>query len=101
VTEDCPVIPIYHDVNYSLSQDWVRNTKTHPISNDDSQYRAIDPELRAQKQAAWNRPNFNPLWWGLAAVVAGTVPAVRVIGQRTNRKVRRRGAVTGSEGEQD
>ncbi|MBC8104767.1 MAG: hypothetical protein H7Z41_19505 [Cytophagales bacterium] len=101
VIEDCPVIPMYHDVTYSLSQAWIRNTKPHPISNDDSQYRAVDPELRAARQAGWNQPNIAPLWWGLAAAVAGIAPALQVIRQRTNRKVRRRGAVTTPEGELD
>ena len=100
VTEDCPVIPMFHDVSFSLSQGWVRNTKIHPISNDDSQYRAIDVPLRSQKQAEWNPPNLAPLWWGLAIVVASIVPAIRVIGQRTNRKVRRADG-TAVEGERD
>lgn len=100
VTEDCPVIPMFHDVSFSLSQGWVRNTKVHPISNDDSQYRAIDVPLRSQKQAEWNHPNLAPLWWTLAILVASIVPAVRVIGQRTNRKVRRTESAAG-EGERD
>jgi oligopeptide transport system substrate-binding protein len=97
-TEDSPVIPLYHDVSFSLSQAWVRNSNSHPISNDDSQYRAIDVPLRNEKQAEWNRPNLVPLWFGLVVLIAGIAPAVRVIGQRTNRKVRRADAVmTGEE----
>ncbi|MES2462824.1 MAG: ABC transporter substrate-binding protein, partial [Armatimonadota bacterium] len=98
-TEDCPVIPMYHDVNFSLSQGWVRNTKTHPISNDDSQYRGIDPVQREKMQAQWNQPNYVPLWAGLFLIVASTIPAARVIGQRTNRKVRRADANMVREGD--
>jgi ABC-type transport system substrate-binding protein len=89
--EDCPWIYMYHDVNLALAYDWEKNVKAHPIANDGNQYIRIDYRERAAKQREWNQPNYIPLAVLAAVLVIGGVPAVGVVRQRTNRKVRRGG----------
>lgn len=87
--EDCPWIPLYHNVSLSLNYDWLKNVKAHPIANDAGQYRSVDAEKRAQMQRAWNRPNYVPLFAIAALLFLGSAPAVGVVRQRINRRVRR------------
>jgi oligopeptide transport system substrate-binding protein len=87
--EDCPWIPLYHDVTLAINYDWLKNVKGHPIANDTAMYRRVDAETRARKQREWNRPNFLPLFVLAAVLIGGALPAVSVVRQRTNRKVRR------------
>ena len=87
--EDCPWIYVYNPVALSLAYDWQKNVKAHPIANDFNQYRSVDQETRAQKQREWNQPRYFPLVALLAVFVAGAIPAVNVVRNRVNRRVRR------------
>ncbi|HVK05395.1 MAG TPA: ABC transporter substrate-binding protein [Armatimonadaceae bacterium] len=87
--EDCPWIPVFHSVSLSLSYDWQKNVKAHPIANDYNQYRAIDFEDRARKQRAWNQPNYLPIVVLALIIGVGAIPAIRVVRQRVNRRVRK------------
>lgn len=87
--EDCPWIYVYNPVTLSVGYNWQKNVKAHPIANDYSQYRRIDSDERAKKQTAWNQPNVIPLLALAVAFVAGAIPAVGVVRNRVNRRVRR------------
>ncbi len=87
--EDVPWVYINHDEDLSLHYDWLLNVKSHPIANDTTKYRAVDVEKRAQMQRAWNRPNYLPLIAIAGLLVVGAIPAVSVVRQRQNRRVRR------------
>jgi ABC-type oligopeptide transport system, periplasmic component len=95
--EDCAWIPVIHNVAVSLTYDWVKNVKAHPLASDAAQYRNIDVDLRQSRQRAWNKPNFVPLVVLAAIIVVGSLPAVAVVRQRVNRRVRR--ADAGGEGD--
>jgi len=50
-------------------QQWVYNGKPSLMVRDMAKYYRIDPALRMQKLAEWNKPIFWPLWIVLAAVL--------------------------------
>ncbi len=87
--EDCPWIYVNHTESLSLYYDWMTNVKSHPIANDYLKYRRIDVAKRAQLQRAWNQPNYFPLVGLVGLLVAGSLPALSVVRQRQNRRVRR------------
>jgi taurine transport system substrate-binding protein len=72
---------------------WVANTKVHPIARDVLMYRKIDNNLRAQKQAEWNKPVWWPLFAFAGIALAGIIPGVIVVKRRVNRKLRAGGDV--------
>ena len=86
--EDCAWIPMYHDVTLSLSYDWLKNNKAHPLANDASEYKRVDYLERARKQREWNQPNFVPVIALAGLLVIGTIPAVGVVRRRINRRIR-------------
>lgn len=87
--EDCPWIYVNHTESLSLYYDWMTNVKSHPIANDYLKYRRIDVAKRARLQRAWNQPNYFPLVGLVGLLVAGSLPALSVVRQRQNRRVRR------------
>lgn len=87
--EDCPWIYVNHNEDLAIGYTWLKNVKPHPIANDTSLYTRVDSDLRAQKQREWNRPNLLPIGLLALLLVGGAIPAVGVVRQRTNRKVRR------------
>ncbi|MGC4042565.1 MAG: ABC transporter substrate-binding protein [Armatimonas sp.] len=89
--EDCPWIPIYHSLSMGLSYDWLKNTMAHPIANDMAQYRRVDFQDRARKQAEWNKPIWIPVALVFVLLGLGLVPAAKVVQQRVNRKLRQGG----------
>ena len=87
-TEDCAWIPVYHSVSLSLAYDWLKNNKAHPIANDFNQYRRVDVAKRSASQRAWNQPNFLPILVIGGLLALGTIPAIGVVKQRINRRIR-------------
>jgi ABC-type transport system substrate-binding protein len=86
--EDCPWIPVYHGLSMTLSYDWLKNTMSHPIANDMAQYRRVDYQDRARRQASWNTPIWLPVAIVLGLIGLSIVPAGKVVQQRINRKLR-------------
>jgi len=64
---DAPWIFGYHPYAAGAYAPWVHNGKPGVMGRDVIRYHRIDPALRAQRQAEWNRPITWPLW-GLAAI---------------------------------
>ena len=89
VQEDCPWICSQHEEILYLCHDWVQNVKPHPVANDTAAYLRVDAGRRAQRQAEWNRPVWWPIVAAAAFVLAGSVPAARVVRARRRRKARR------------
>jgi oligopeptide transport system substrate-binding protein len=75
--QERPWIELYHRENYELSHAWLANTQSTGISNPTYKFKDVEPQLRAQLQAEWNKPVRWPLYLVLFVVVALTVPAVR------------------------
>lgn len=87
--EDCPWIYLTHNETFALTQPWLSNYKPHPVAQDMVKYWRVDGQMRARLQAEWNIPNYLPLLAVAALIFVGSIPAARVVRQRTNRHVRR------------
>lgn len=75
IEEERPYIEIYHPQDYLLVHDWVPNVKPFGMSNPMVKYYDVDPALRAQRLAAWNRPIRWPAYALSAALALAAIPA--------------------------
>ncbi|HLJ55146.1 MAG TPA: ABC transporter substrate-binding protein [Chthonomonadaceae bacterium] len=89
VQEDCPVIPVRHTEAYGMLQPWLHNYKVHPVAVDTWKFLRVDTAQREAFRSRYNAPNYLPLIAVAALLVAGALPAARVVSRRTNRRVRR------------
>ena len=64
--EDCPMIPLFHNVAYALNQPWAPQFASNMFLNNGPKYVDVDVPLREAKLAQWNRRTYAPLWTGLA-----------------------------------
>ena len=82
VQEDAPWTWGYFPTSAAALHKWVHNGKPTQIIRNHLQYLRVDPALRTQKIAEWNRP----IWWPVAlialALVAAVVPAFRAYKRR-------------------
>jgi hypothetical protein len=62
---------------FSLHHAWYQNAKPHLMANNTLKYKRIDGAVRADAQAAWNRPVLWPLGILLLLLVVSLIPAVR------------------------
>jgi len=76
ITEDVPSMLNFHKAFYSVVQPWARRTQGNPMLEGGIKYGVVDPALREQKRAEWNRRPLWPIFVLLAAVAAGLVYAV-------------------------
>lgn len=76
VRRDAPWAGGFHPKRFSLYHGWVQKTKPNLMANNTTKYIQIDPDLRAQRRQAWNKP----VWWPVVVIVTvlvvGTLPAV-------------------------
>jgi ABC-type transport system substrate-binding protein len=75
IEEERPHIEIYHPEDYLLVHGWVRNVKQFGMSNPMAKYYAVEPQLRAEKRAQWNRPVRWPAYAIGALLVVAMLPA--------------------------
>ncbi len=59
---DAPWAWGYFPKQFSLHHAWYKNAKPNLMANNSLKYRRIDPALRAELQAQWNRPVLWPLY---------------------------------------
>ncbi len=71
-----------------LNNAWVHNTKRHGIDKGTLKYIRLDTQLRAQKQAQWNKPVSWPLYAGALLIFAMVVPGVSAYRRRQNATAR-------------
>jgi hypothetical protein len=88
--EDAPWSFGYHPKAYGLLHAWVGNAKPNHMARNDLKYRKIDPQLREERRAEWNRPVVWPLVAGLAALAVSALPAI-VTWRRRERMAARAG----------
>ncbi|AAZ97624.1 oligopeptide ABC transporter periplasmic component [Thiobacillus denitrificans ATCC 25259] len=69
VRRDAPWIFAYYPKSFGLRHGWVHNVKPNLMANNTLKYRRIDPALREERRAAWNRP----VLWPVALLVVGLV----------------------------
>ena len=72
---DAPWVWGYFPKDFSLHHAWYRNSKPNLMANNSLKYRRIDPELRVQLQAEWNKPVSWPLWLMAALLLLVVLPA--------------------------
>ena len=72
VRRDAPWVFGFHPKNFALYHRWLANLKPNLMANNTVKYLRLDPELRADLRARWNRP----LWWPLAVLALGLVLAI-------------------------
>jgi ABC-type transport system substrate-binding protein len=76
IQRDAPWIFGYHDVSFALVHDWYRNAYPNPMARNTLKYRRVEPDVRARRREAWNRPRWGPVVIFLVVLVAAVVPAV-------------------------
>ena len=76
VQEDAPWMFGFNPYAYGDNQAWIYNAKPAQMARDRLQYMRLDPVLRAQKLAEWNRPIWWPLWVLVAVAALVVTPAV-------------------------
>ena len=53
---DAPWVWGLHPKEYSLHQQWMFNQKPNQMARNSLKYQRLDPQLRKEKRAEWNRP---------------------------------------------
>ncbi len=74
-----PWIELFHPEAYTLRHSWLLNAKPMGLSYPVFKYRDIDPDLRAERRLAWNKPLMWPLYAFILFIVAATLPAIRTL----------------------
>ncbi|MGR9088281.1 MAG: ABC transporter substrate-binding protein [Gammaproteobacteria bacterium] len=84
IRRDSPWVFGFHPKNFSLYHRWISNLKPNLMANNRLKYLRIDPVLREQARAAWNRP----VVWPLALIgilfVLMCIPAYRSYRRRSH-----------------
>lgn len=76
VRQDAPWAFGFHPKKFALYHDWYENAKPHAMARNLLKYRRVDPALRSQQRAAWNRPKLAPVALAMLLPVAVVLPAV-------------------------
>ncbi len=76
VRRDAPWAFGFHPKQFTLHHAWYRNAKPNLMANNTLKYKRIDPALRTQQRAAWNRPTVLPVAVALLVPAAVALPAV-------------------------
>jgi hypothetical protein len=71
-----PWIELSHSENYALYHSWMRNVKPAGLSLPANKYVDIDPAMRNELRAEWNRPIRWPAYALAGVAVAIVVPGV-------------------------
>ncbi|MCW8889250.1 MAG: ABC transporter substrate-binding protein [Sedimenticola sp.] len=75
---DAPWIWGFYPKGFSLYHNWYGNVKPNLMANNTLKYKRIDPEVRHQRQQAWNPPVVWPLVLLIIVLVVTAIPAVLV-----------------------
>jgi ABC-type transport system substrate-binding protein len=86
--QDAPWAWGVHPKQFLLEHAWVHNTKPSHMANNTLKYLRLEPERRAERRAAWNRPILWPMAAVVGVLVLSAVPAV-VAYRRRERGIRR------------
>ncbi|MCK4742807.1 MAG: ABC transporter substrate-binding protein [Sulfuriflexus sp.] len=74
--KDSPWLWGLHPKSFSLHHDWYHNIKPHVMANNTLKYKRIEPQLRAEKRGAWNKPIKWPLYAMLGLFILIVLPGV-------------------------
>lgn len=73
---DGPWLWGYHPKGFSLYHAWYLNAKPNLMANNTVKYKRLDPVLRAQKRAEWNKPVLWPLYALAGLVIIILLPGI-------------------------
>ncbi|HWZ92772.1 MAG TPA: ABC transporter substrate-binding protein [Polyangiaceae bacterium] len=76
IQDQCPWIALYHPEDYTLLHAWVHNVKSAGLSVPTLKYDDLDPKIRHDKRAAWNKPVVWPAYALCALFALVIVPGV-------------------------
>ncbi len=82
VRRDAPWVFGFYPKNFSLYHSWYSNLKPNSMANNRLKYTRIDPDARAEKRQAWNKPIFWPLALGGLLFVLMLLPAFNAYRRR-------------------
>lgn len=75
--QERPWIELFHPESYALYHGWLRNVRPVGLSTiPTARYYQLDPQQRAEKREAWNRPVYWPAWVLALLTLAVLVPGV-------------------------
>jgi len=84
LAEDCPWVPLYHDVYFDLNHGWLKNVKSHPLISYPFHMYDIDPVERAKSRGEWNKPILWPGYALFALLVIFITPIFRTYFRERN-----------------
>jgi hypothetical protein len=67
----------FHPKNFSLYHSWYHNAKPNLMANNTLKYKRIDPQLREELRAKWNKPIIWPIILIVVVLIAAALPAVQ------------------------
>jgi ABC-type transport system substrate-binding protein len=73
---DAPWVFIYHEVDFGLYHEWIRNVRLSGIVMASLKYVRVGASTREQSRREWNRPIIWPVLLFVGFLVLGSVPAV-------------------------
>ncbi len=73
---DAPWLWGFHPKAFSLFHDWYKNVKPNLMANNLLKYKRVDGDLRKQKRAQWNQPNYWPLIILFLFLLVSLIPAI-------------------------
>lgn len=87
VRRDSPWLWGFHPRQFVLHHGWYYNAKPNLMAHNTMMYRRIDPALREQRRAEWNRPVLWPLGLLLLVFVLSLLPAILVYRRKERQPV--------------
>lgn len=84
--EDAPWSFGFHPKDYSLRHAWIGNSKPNQMARNTLKYQKVDPVLRAQRRAEWNKVVLWPL--GLMALLLAAAIAPAAVAMRRRERAR-------------
>ena len=76
VQHDAPWLWGFHPKAFSLFHDWYKNVKPNLMANNLLKYKRVDAELRNERRAQWNHPNYWPIIILFVFLFISFIPAV-------------------------
>ena len=73
---DAPWLWGFHPKAFSLFHDWYKNVKPNLMANNLLKYKRVDSEVRNEKRAQWNDPNYWPIIILFLLLLISFIPAV-------------------------
>ena len=95
VRQDAPWVFALHPRSLALYHSWYHNVWPNRLANNSVKYLSVDPELRLQKQAEWNRPVVWPLWLAGLLMIGLSIWAVSAYRARQQQRIQPQSSKTG------